>query len=48
MDDQVIVFSYGTLRQRDVQLSVFGRRSPARPTGCAATGWPCWRSPTRM
>ncbi|MEV0829563.1 gamma-glutamylcyclotransferase family protein [Nonomuraea rubra] len=31
MDDQVIVFSYGTLRQRDVQLSVFGREISGTP-----------------
>ena len=30
-DRQVLLFSYGTLRQENVQLAIFGRRIEGRP-----------------
>ncbi len=44
-DATVLLFSYGTLQQENVQLSSFGRRLEGRPTPCRAGGAARSRSP---
>ena len=47
MNDDVWLFSYGTLQQDEVQLATFGRLLKATPMRCRATPRRCSRSRTR-
>ena len=46
MNDDVWLFSYGTLQQEDVQLATFGRRLEGRADACRAMRRRCSRSRT--